>query len=222
MNNIFKFLSRDSAWIPPFHPKIHKNASKSSRAILSSIKPEKTFRKQKNNSKLVSKTSKAKPFRLKRNLNKVLRSWSMMPKKNCNKASKRSNKPSTSNQESFKVSQALSHRGGKKSNKFHKKFIKLPHKKFTKWQLQEQNRKSNKSSKTLSKEPKISSKMSRMLDVTLKRNTNKESVKLKKPQEWNLKKLPTKMSRKLLQKGGKVSNKLPKIYTPKQLTRLVK
>ena len=127
----------------------------------------------------------------------------MKHKENGKKENNKLNKLLIDNQESLKTSLLLFQRDGKKLNKSLMKFMKLLNKKYMKLLLHKLNKKLVKQSKTLNKEQETLNKVPRMLEETFKENIKKESMKLRKQQEWNHKNLFMKMSKKLLLKIGK-------------------
>lgn len=127
----------------------------------------------------------------------------MKHKENGKKENNKLNKLLIDNQEFLKTSLLLFQRDGKKLNKSLMKFMKLLNKKYMKLLLHKLNKKLVKQSKTLKKEQETLNKVPRMLEETFKENIKKESMKLRKQQEWNHKNLFMKMSKKLLLKIGK-------------------
>lgn len=127
----------------------------------------------------------------------------MKHKENGKKENNKLNKLLIDNQEFLKTSLLLFQRDGKKLNKSLMKFMKLLNKKYMKLLLHKLNKKLVKQSKTLKKEQETLNKVPRMLEETFKENIKKESMKLRKQQEWNHKNLFIKMSKKLLLKIGK-------------------
>jgi len=201
-----KLLSKDSVWMPHSRQQIHKNVSILSEHILALNKLEKIFNKPQLNwnqtSKLECKKWKPKQNKRKRISKKVPSKWSKVHKKNGKKENNKSNKLPM-NLEFFKTSHKLFPKDGKRSNKFHIKFMMLQHKKYIKWLLHLLSKRLIRQNKISSKEQETSNKVQKKLERTFKENMRKENMKLKKQQECNQKNLFIKMWSKVQLKAGK-------------------
>lgn len=150
----------------------------------------------------------------KRILSKEPDNWRDKVKENGNKENVKC-KLKPMSQESSRMYQLPSPKDGKRSKKSDITSMKQPHKSFMKWQPLMLNKKPDKQKKISNKELKILRKAQRMFLEMSPEKFNKESMKPKKRQVWNLKRQFMRTLRKALLKVGKMWRKALKTFITK-------